>query len=55
MLKADELGHAVLEPGGEAYAPVIESFGREILDDAGHIDRKRLAEIVFHDAVSCSC
>ncbi len=50
VLKADELGHAVLEPGGEAYAPVIESFGREILDDAGRIDRKRLAAIVFNDA-----
>jgi dephospho-CoA kinase len=49
VLKADELGHAVLEPGGEAYAPVIESFGREILDDAGRIDRKRLAAIVFND------
>jgi len=33
----------------EAYAPVIESFGREILDDAGRIDRKRLAAIVFND------
>jgi dephospho-CoA kinase len=49
VLKADELGHAVLEPDGEAYAPVVESFGREILDDAGRIDRKRLAAIVFND------
>ena len=49
VLKADELGHAVLEPGGEAYAPVIESFGCEILDDEGRIERKRLAAIVFND------
>ena len=49
VLKADELGHAVLEPDGEAYAPVVESFGREILDDAGRIERKRLAAIVFND------
>src|ERR1035438_104282 len=49
VLKADELGHAVLEPGGEAYAPVIESFGCEILDDEGRIERKRLAAIVFSD------
>jgi dephospho-CoA kinase len=39
----------VLEPGGEAYAPVVERFGREILDDAGRIERKRLAAIVFND------
>ena len=49
VLKADELGHAVLEPDGEAYAPVVERFGREILDDAGRIERKRLAAIVFND------
>jgi dephospho-CoA kinase len=49
VLKADELGHAVLEPGGEAYAPVVERFGREILDDAGRIERKQLAAIVFND------
>jgi dephospho-CoA kinase len=49
VLKADELGHAVLEPDGEAYAPVVERFGREILDDAGRIERKQLAAIVFND------
>ena len=49
VLKADELGHAVLEPGGVAYAPVVERFGREILDDAGRIERKQLAAIVFND------
>lgn len=40
----------MLEPGAEAYAPVVESFGPEVLTADGHIDRKRLAEIVFHDA-----
>jgi dephospho-CoA kinase len=50
MLKADELGHAVLEPGGEAYAPVVERFGAEIVNDEGRIERKRLAAIVFNDA-----
>lgn len=50
VLKADELGHAVLELGAEAYAPVVASFGPEILNADGRIERKRLAAIVFNDA-----
>ncbi|MGD0578605.1 MAG: dephospho-CoA kinase [Bryobacteraceae bacterium] len=50
VLKADELGHAVLERGAEAYAPVVERFGPEILNADGRIERKRLAAIVFDDA-----
>lgn len=47
LLKADELGHAVLEPGGGAYQGAIEAFGREILDPEGRIDRRRLGFRVF--------
>ncbi len=47
VLKADELGHAVLEPGGEAFDAVVREFGAGILDQNGAIDRKRLAAEVF--------
>jgi dephospho-CoA kinase len=50
LLKADELGHLVLEPGGAAYAPAVEAFGREILDEDGRIVRRRLGALVFGDA-----
>jgi dephospho-CoA kinase len=49
VLHADAVGHEVLEPGGEAYQPVIAEFGREILHEDGVIDRRRLAAIVFSD------
>jgi dephospho-CoA kinase len=49
VLSADEVGHAVLEPGGEAYAGVVEAFGPSILDAAGRIARPKLAAIVFDD------
>jgi dephospho-CoA kinase len=49
VLRADELGHAVLLKGGEAYAPVVKAFGRKILAPDGQIDRQRLAGIVFHN------
>ncbi len=47
VIRADELGHEVLQPGGEAYAGVVREFGPEILDREGHIDRSRLAALVF--------
>ncbi|HLK23003.1 MAG TPA: dephospho-CoA kinase [Bryobacteraceae bacterium] len=47
LIEADELGHQVLLPGGEAYSAVIHEFGEEILDQDRHIDRHRLGEMVF--------
>ena len=49
VLRADDLGHAVLLQGGEAYETVLQAFGPEILSADGQIDRQRLAAIVFHD------
>jgi len=47
LIHADELGHAVLAPDGEAFEPVVREFGSEILDAGGRIDRKTLAALVF--------
>jgi dephospho-CoA kinase len=47
VIRADLLGHAVLQAGGAAHASTIEAFGREIATDSGEIDRKKLAAIVF--------
>lgn len=49
VIRADELGHAVLEPGGPAYDPVVREFGRGILNEKGWIDRRLLAARVFED------
>ena len=49
IIEADDVGHEVLNPGGEAYDAVLDQFGAEILDDRGMIDRARLAERVFGD------
>lgn len=50
IIYADALGHEVLLPEGEAYAPVVQEFGPGILDPDGKIDRKKLAAIVFGNA-----
>lgn len=48
VIYADKLGHEVLLPDREAYAPVIAAFGEEILNGNGVIDRKKLGSLVFH-------
>jgi dephospho-CoA kinase len=47
VLDADQLGHLILEPGGEAHDPVVERFGQEILDPKGAVDRQKLGDKVF--------
>ena len=47
IVRADDVGHEVLLPGGEACDSVIEEFGRGIVDAEGRIDRAKLAALVF--------
>lgn len=47
LLRADDLGHQVLQPDGAAYAAVVAEFGPGILDPDGTIARRRLATAVF--------
>lgn len=49
LIQADELGHQVLLPGGDAYEAVVAEFGKEILNEAGEIDRRKLGALVFGD------
>jgi dephospho-CoA kinase len=47
LIEADQLGHQVLLPDGEAFAGVVREFGPEILDREGFVDRKKLGALVF--------
>ena len=47
LVRADDLGHAVLAPDGEAYPSVLEQFGSGVLATDGTIDRGKLAAEVF--------
>ncbi len=46
---ADKLIHGFYRKGHPVHKKVVELFGESILDDAGNIDRKKLANIVFSD------
>ncbi len=49
LLKADELGHAAILPGGGAFEDVVRAFGLEIVGESGEIDRRALGAVVFKD------
>jgi dephospho-CoA kinase len=48
VIDADEGARAVVEPGTPGYRAVVEAFGPEVAP-AGHLDRARLAQLVFND------
>jgi len=47
LIQSDAVAHALMQPGGVVYAEVVRSFGREILNPDGSINRSRLAEAAF--------
>lgn len=51
VLDADEISRACLKKGGACYGDVVSLFGGDILQPDGEIDRRKLAGIVFANAV----
>lgn len=49
VIDTDDVARAVVEPGTEGLAAVVDAFGTGILTPEGRLDRSRLAAIVFPD------
>jgi len=49
IIDADLISREVVEPGGPAYAGIVERFGRDALAEDGTLDRPKLAALVFND------
>jgi dephospho-CoA kinase len=52
FLQADGLAHQVYAPGSVAYDEVVRTFGREVLNEDGAINRSKLADLVFPGRIS---
>jgi dephospho-CoA kinase len=52
VLDADALAREVVAKGSDGLAEVVTAFGAEVLAPGGDLDRKRVADIVFHDAAA---
>ncbi|MEY4618382.1 MAG: hypothetical protein RL101_568 [Actinomycetota bacterium] len=48
-IDADQLAREVVEPGTEGLQQVVETFGSEILNEDGSLNRARLGGLVFGD------
>jgi len=46
-INADKLGHKVLEKENSGYQKLLDTFGNEILNPNGSINRQQLGKIVF--------
>jgi dephospho-CoA kinase len=49
VIDADQVARDVVKAGEEAYAQIVATFGRDILQANGEIDRAKLGAIVFHN------
>lgn len=49
VIDADVISRQVVMPGEKALAELTEVFGRDILDEWGQLQRKKLAGVVFND------
>ena len=49
VIDADVISHDVTKPDGAAFSEIISSFGPDILDENGCINRKKMRSIIFDD------
>ncbi len=49
ILDADLICRKLVEPGQPAWKEIENIFGKEIFTASGHLDRRRLANIIFDD------
>jgi dephospho-CoA kinase len=52
VVDGDEVSRRLQEPGRPCFRAIVDAFGREMLDPAGRIDRRRLGAVVFADSAS---
>ncbi|MDD5136294.1 MAG: dephospho-CoA kinase [Candidatus Omnitrophica bacterium] len=50
VVDADSIAHKVIRRGSPAYSRIVRLFGRDVLNSANEIDRKKLGEQAFRDA-----
>jgi dephospho-CoA kinase len=50
FLDTDRIAKEQMAIGGASYQGVVDYFGRDIVQEDGSIDRRRLSEIVFRDS-----
>ena len=50
VIDSDQIARMIVSPGSPALSHIQAHFGDDILDSRGHLNRQKLAEIIFLDA-----
>lgn len=49
IIDADAISRSLMEPGQQVLTDVVATFGEDLLDATGRLNRQALADIVFND------
>jgi dephospho-CoA kinase len=49
VMEADEVARAMMQPGQAVYEQIVQSFGPAVVRADGTLDRRRLAQMAFHE------
>jgi dephospho-CoA kinase len=49
LIDFDLLARQVVEPGTQGYKDIVDYFGKQVLQENGELDRKKLSDVVFSD------
>ena len=49
VVLADDVGREVASKGSDGLAEIVRSFGPDVLDSNGELDRRRLGTLIFND------
>lgn len=49
LIDFDRLARQVVAPGTQGYRDIVDYFGKQVLQENGELDRKKLSAIVFSD------
>jgi len=55
VVDADQLAREVVEPGSPVLEQLVTSFGKDILNAEGSLDRQYLGDLVFSDPAARRC
>lgn len=50
VIDADNVGREVTEPGSLTLKKIVEQFGKQLVDERGHLNRAALRTLVFNNA-----
>ncbi|KAL0205408.1 hypothetical protein P9112_000715 [Eukaryota sp. TZLM1-RC] len=49
IVDSDEIAKSIVKPGKPAFKRIVATFGEQVLDEEGNLDRQKLGSIIFKD------